>query len=247
MKLERIDHYKIHSYDTDLKGNLSLPVLTRFLQETAWLNSEEMQIGYKELVKKDMAWVLFKQYIKMDSWPLWGDTLTIKTWPSQADKLFCFREFELFVDDKLIGQVSTSWLVINTKTRRPVRTSKYYNEFFDNSQPMLFPEIIKTKMISESDAQISHIQAVHMFDIDINNHVNNSLYPQWCLNGYNIDFYRNNTLVEIEQQFIAEARFGDEISILTNQIDDSNFQHRIVRDGKDIFLLRLRWEKSIKL
>lgn len=244
MKFERTDSYKIHSYDCDMTSKLSLPVLTRFLQETAWLNSEDMKIGYNELIKQNLAWVLYKQYIEMDEWPIWGDVIEIRTWPSQSDKLFCYREFEIYNNKKIIGKVSTSWLVISIKTRRPVRTARYYNNFIKDALPMLFPEEIKRKLAFQDQENISYKHLVQMFDIDINNHVNNSLYPQWCLNSYNLDFYSQNRLVEIEQQFIAEAKVGDEISIFTNKIDGYNYQHRIVRDGKDIFLLRLRWDRK---
>ncbi|MCF7913487.1 MAG: hypothetical protein K9M99_13255 [Candidatus Cloacimonetes bacterium] len=245
MKFERIDQYKIHSYDCDLNGILSLPVLTRFLQETAWLNSEDMRLGYETMKQNDLAWVLYKQYIEMERWAAWGDTISIRTYPSQADKLFCYREFEIFIEDEIIGKVSTSWLVIDLASRRPVRTVKYYSGNYNIDAAILFPEKMKAKMKTiEHESSITK-QQVQTMDIDVNNHVNNSCYPLWCLNSYPIEFYRTHYLHRIEQQFIGEAYSGDDLKIVTYQPENLLFEHNVLRAGKDLFLLRLEWKAGV--
>ncbi len=242
MKLERTDEYMIHSYDSDLNGILSLPVLTRFLQETAWLHSKDMNLGFHKLRQNNMTWVLYKQYIEMNKWPSWGDNISIRSWPSQSDKIFCYREFEIFGNNEILGQVSTSWLVIDLSTRRPVRTAKYYTGNYNIDMPILFPEKINEKMRAIEYESSEIIQQVRITDIDVNNHVNNSCYPQWCLNCYPLEFYQIHRLHRIEQQFIAEACFGDDLSIVTCQRENLLFEHNIKRDGKDLFLLRLEWK-----
>jgi len=244
MKFGRIDEYKIHSYDCDLKGKLSLPVLTRFLQETAWLNSEDMELGYKKMKENNLTWVLYKQYIEMDKWASWGDTISIKTWPSQADKLFCYREFEIYIGEEILGKVSTSWLVIDLLTRRPVRTSKYYQNNYNIDMPILFPEKIKEKMKAACEADSIAETRVNLTDIDVNYHVNNSCYPQWCLNSYSLEFYNDHRLHRIEQQFALEANFGDDLTIVTYQKENLIFEHNVKRDDKELFLLRLEWKQD---
>jgi acyl-ACP thioesterase len=244
MKIECIDEYKIHSYDSDMKGRLSLPVLTRFLQDSAWQHSNDMQIGYHKLKQNNMTWVLYKQYIEMNKWAAWGDTISIRTYPSQSDKLFCYREFEISLNDEIIGKVSTSWLVIDLASRRPVRTSKYYSGNYNIDMPILFPVKIKAKLKTIEPETSVIKQQVQISDIDVNNHVNNSCYPMWCLNSYPMDFYRDHKLHTIEQQFAAEALFGDELTIVTSHRDNLVFEHNVRRDGKDLFLLKLEWEES---
>jgi acyl-ACP thioesterase len=244
MKTERIDEYSIHSYDCDMNGKLSFPVLTRFLQETAWLNAEDMQLGFQKFKENNMAWVLYKQYIEMKEWLQWGDNLILKTWLSQSDKLLCYREFEIYKNELLMGKVSTSWLVIDTIKRRPVRTSRYYNDEFKINSNILFPEIIKTKMKLSDDKTSRSSQKVSISDIDINNHVTNSCYPRWCLDCYPIDFYKKHTLIKIEQQFAAEALIGDDLTIFTHKLDDLHYEHKILRNEKELFLLRLNWSPN---
>ena len=240
MKFGRVDEYEIHSYDCDLKGKLSLPVLTRFLQETAWLNSEDMELGYERMKENNLAWVLYKQYIEMENWASWGDTISIKTWPSQSDKIFCYREFEIYRGEEILGKVSTSWLVIDLSTRRPVRTLKYYQGNYDIDMPILFPEKMKDKIKAANEADTISEARVSLTDIDVNNHVNNSCYPLWCLNSYSLEFYNNHWLHIIEQQFALEANFGDALAIATYQKENLIFEHKIKRDDRELFLLRLK-------
>lgn len=243
MRFERTDCYKIHSYDSDLNGRLSLPVLTRFLQETAWLNAEDMHLGYEKFLKDEMAWVLFKQYMEIDEYPCWGDVISIRTWPSQSEKLFCYREFEMYKEEKLIGKISSSWLVIDINSRRPLRTSGYYRKEHQVNNPILFPNIIKTKMTAPDNttSELEHI--VKLADIDVNNHVNNSLYLQWCLNSYPVEFYRRHQIKTIEQQFSSEALLGDKLSIRTSKLSETLFSHRIKNKAdKDLFILKLKWK-----
>jgi len=241
MKLSRTDTYKIHSYDCDLKGKLYLPILTRFLQETAWAHSEDMGIGYSDLLKNNRTWVLYKQVIQIEKWPRWGEIITIKTAPSGADKLFCYREFELSVADEIIGRISSSWLVINTISRRPVRTKDFYSQDLAYPMEIYFPDLIKGKMRWVPETIETHEIAVELLDIDINQHVNNACYPSWCLNFYTPEFIQNHTLYSIEQQFIAEAMFKDNLLVSRTKADDLEDQFTIFRAGKEIFKLCLKW------
>lgn len=243
MKIERTDNYVIHSYDTDLNGVLSLQSLTRFLQETAWLNAEDMDLGFDKFLQNDMAWVLFKQYIKMNKWPVWGDVIQLKTWPSKSDKLFCYREFEIYHNEELIGEVATSWLVIDIIKRRPLRTSRYYSKNLEVNEKMLYPEIIKEKMEPFESENPEFEQIVRVTDIDVNQHVNNACYTQWCLNSYDYEFLKTHRIVNIEQQFLLEARFGESIEIHHIKISENTHRHCIKRNGKVLFLLDLSWEE----
>lgn len=242
MKIERTDKYRVHSYDSDMNGRLNLPDLSKFLQETAWLNAEDMGLGYSQFRKENIAWVLFKQYIEIDELPEWGDDIEIRTWPSESDRLFCYREFEISKGGKISGRVSSSWLVINLQTRKPLRTSMYYQQDYNLNGEILFPEMIKRKMRWRVEEGISKSQRVELTDIDVNDHVNNSRYLQWCLNSYEMSYYRKHQIKSIEQQFLSEAILGDELEIKSINVSEGRNQHRIERAGKDLYLLELNWD-----
>lgn len=244
MRIERTDNYTVHSYDCNMNGQLSFPALSRFLQEIAWRNAEDMHFGFSDLKSKGMAWVLFRQYIEMSEWPEWGDTFEITTWPSVAEKLFCYREFEVTLNGKTVGRISSSWLVIDLASRRPVRTTRFYSDEHSTNGSIQFPEAIRRKLKWEEEPTHGSIYTVGVTDIDVNNHVNNSRYPEWCMNSYPIEFYRNHLPEKIELQFTAEAVFGDALEIYVRQQDKDTFMHSIQREGKELFSMKIGWRES---
>jgi len=240
----RTDTYKVFSYHADHTRHMNLVSLAKFLQETAGEHAEDLGIGYSKFKQMKIAWVLYKQVVKMKCWPVWGDEIKVKTWPSAVDKLICYREFEIYnSSDQLIGQISTSWLVINLETRRPVRILKYYNFPGTDFKKVIFPDMIRTKMILENETSSCRKYQVQLQDIDVNNHVNNTSYINWALNHYNPDFIMDHQLGEIEMQFQKEAFFGDEIEIETAVITDTIHEHIIKRGKQILFVIRFVWQR----
>jgi len=246
MLTTRTDTYKIYSYHADLTRHLNQVSLARFLQETAGEHAEELGVGYSRFKKMNLAWVLYKQVIVMDEWPLWGEEVIIKTWPSMVDKLMCYREFEVFNSKgNLIGKVSSSWIVINLENRRPVRTSKYYDLPKTDMDMVNFPNKIKQKMQFEEKANSSRIYQVQLQDIDVNDHVNNTSYIDWAMNYYHPDFLRTCSLQEVELQFQQEALFGDQIQLNTILRTETDHVHIIKRDDSTLVQIRMNWVKKI--
>ena len=44
------------------------------------------------------VWILLDWKIKILSRPYWNDKIVIKTWPSKADLLSCYRDFEMYTE-----------------------------------------------------------------------------------------------------------------------------------------------------
>jgi len=82
------------------------------------------------MVEKNIFWVLIRQKVKMYKWPRWHDIVTIQTWPKHFHGLYAFREFEIFINDEKIGECSTTWMILDGKSRRPIKTD-FLNELIN--------------------------------------------------------------------------------------------------------------------
>ena len=80
---------------------------------------------------------------------------------------------------------------------------------------------------------------VRFDDIDINNHVNNSIYPLWASECVDPDFRLKHTPCEIEINFKKPAVYGEDIVVLTNQNHNETF-HSIRENNKETELARCR-------
>jgi len=241
----RTDRYKIYSYHADHTRLLNLSSLAKFLQETAGEHAEDLGVGFTKFKEMNIAWVLYKQVVKMEEWPKWGDEIILKTWPSAVDKLMCYREFEIYSsEEKLIGKVSTSWIVINLDNRRPLRTSKYYDIPHTEWKDVNFPELIKEKLKNDNEHNSARRYIVQLQDIDVNNHVNNTRYIDWALDYYRPDFISDHKLVSAELQFQSEAVYNDEVQLETVLTSEEKHDHIIKRKGKSLVFIRLEWERK---
>ena len=239
------ENYEIHSYEMDIKGTASLPMVCKYMQESAYHHAENLGFGFSHLMEKDLFWVLANQKIKMESYPHWGEKITIHTWPSGKGRLAYFRDFKILdSNSKLIGIATTTWYVIDLAKRRPRKLEDYFDfnpvegEFVFQDRPdrLKFVEYIKTFKTFETG----------YYDLDINDHVNNVRYIQWVLECFSLDFHKSHQLTEIEINYMAEAVYGDSISASIKETNNKDFWHCLLRTGDEKELCRAKtsWQKK---
>jgi medium-chain acyl-[acyl-carrier-protein] hydrolase len=134
------DEYTIRSYEVDTQGNATLPLLCRLMQESAFNHAKHLGLGISWLTENDLAWFLSRQLIAIDTYPRWGDTIRVLTWPTERERLFWQRDFKLLDDDgNTIGRATTAWLVIDLAGRRPQRTDTLPSLDTPNDVERAFP------------------------------------------------------------------------------------------------------------
>src|SRR5512137_1637850 len=127
MDLQQLEkEYRIHVYETGPDGRVNLYSLFDFMQDIAAEHAVNLGFGRDDLMKRNHFWVLSRMYAEFSEWPLWNETILVKTWPNGTDKLFAMRNYELrFADGRMIGTGSSSWLIIDRtkkKIQRPDET-----------------------------------------------------------------------------------------------------------------------------
>src|SRR5215813_912680 len=73
--------FRVHSYEVDFEGRATLETLCHYFQEAAWNHAERLGVGYSHLQREQRLWVLSRLLIKIDGYPLWGDAISVRTWP----------------------------------------------------------------------------------------------------------------------------------------------------------------------
>jgi medium-chain acyl-[acyl-carrier-protein] hydrolase len=81
-------------------------------------------------------------------------------------------------------------------------------------------------------------------DLDINRHVNNTVYVDWALETLPKEVIGRIRPATIEVSYRAEANYGDRV-LSRSQYDGAtnNSRHQLVResDGKELARLRVAW------
>jgi acyl-ACP thioesterase len=240
--------YRLHTYETDTHGNMSIVALFNYLQDIASSHASSLHFGKEDLEKNDMFWVLSRIYAEMDYMPGWDSEIIITTWPRAIEGIFALRDYEIADSSgKRVGGATSAWLMLDSKTRRPKRP--------DQLLSLLNQDVPAESSLGRNPNKISAIESeeyrcpsfkVKYSDLDVNMHVNNVKYIQWALDAYPLDFRIKNIMSSVEVNYISESFPGDEVSVGISQNGEDKFLHSVRRDndGKELCRIEVKWKSE---
>lgn len=216
---------------------LKLPELSNLMQLTANIHADLGGVGFKDLAEYDQAWVMNRMRIEILKIPVWSDEIQIRTWVEELKTIKSIRNFELTKEGEKYIAVSSLWVILNTKTRRPDSLK------IDTSHVERFPELQATQLENRklrTDFEITDFfdYKVQFADLDIVKHVNNIKYLEWCLNYLDIELILKNRIKAIDLNFIKELSLHDTVTICKGVTD--NITHfKILRDDVVCFICEI--------
>ncbi len=207
------DRYRIHSYEVGTDGIVRLSSLCNYLQESAWNHATDLKVGYQDLLKNGNIWVLSRLYIKIKEYPRWGDEILVKTWPKGIERLFALRDFEILnTMGDCIGSATTKWLIVNRKSKRPQKPDPYFQDIpLLMSKHAVDTNLEKLPPVKEEDQ--SYSLSIRYSDLDVQNHVNNTKYIEWVLDGYSLEKHKSHLIHTYEINYLSETVYGEELLI----------------------------------
>jgi medium-chain acyl-[acyl-carrier-protein] hydrolase len=245
--------YRIHVYETGPDGNLNLYSLFNYLQDIASDHAIRLGFGRDDLMKQNRFWVLSRIYAEIEQMPKWEDSILLKTWPNGTDRLFALRNFEAaFPDGRHIASATSSWLILDRKTRKVQRPDSILSEFYSDLNPKQSPIRYASKLeYSGEDGSLLQPYKIKVSDMDINLHTNNVKYLTWVSDCYDLDFVMQNVPMSAEINYLAESQFNEDVVIKTSagKTDGLEFNHSVWRneDNKELCRIKIGWrEKNSK-
>jgi len=207
--------FEIHYYEINKFQEVSPISIMNYLQEAAIAHSQSVGYGVKRLLKEQRAWVLVRWNLKAERYPMWGEKINVKTWPSSFEKCFATREFVITDENgNEIMYATSSWVFLDTAKRKPVRIpeeiANVYGARRDRSMQDAFEEeynLEKKDFFKEFSVRKS--------EIDTNEHVNNVNYLAWILETLPIDLYSNYLLKFIDIRYKKELLLDDDLTCST--------------------------------
>jgi len=219
------------------------------MQETAGRHAEKLGVGVRDLHAKGLTWVLARFHVQFKTIPSAGETVHIATWPAGRHRLFAVRDFYLKDETGTeILRATSAWALMNMETRRPARLDPHLPVFTSHPERMVADDFSQLPAVRDGGdpARFCAVAA----DIDINDHVNNTVYLDWSLRAIP-GAARRQTPLAMEAAFLGEARLGDEVLCHGESADEGGrtIIRQSLRDaGSGRELTRLRWtlQKPVK-
>ncbi len=223
----------------NINKRLGLFGLLGILQDAAGLHAIKLGFGYEDMIKTQTFWVIIRQRIMMKSWPNWNDEIDIKTWSRPLEGMIAIRDYEIYHQEEIIGECSTSWMVMDGGTRKATKLDLLDRKVNVRTDYQLSFTAEKIELRGKGE-KVGEVQ-VKISDLDMNNHVNNTKYSQWVLDCIPLESHREKFLKDFQINFLNECQLGDQIEIFSFKDEVGvQFYGQRKSDRKTAFITELK-------
>ncbi len=238
------ENIHIRYSDSECNNRLKPFSLLNFFQDLAAESAERLGFGYSVIYPQHLMWVLLKYRIEFADYPTHVNQLTIKTEPRGYNRMFAYRNFEIYADGKLCGKASSVWALVNSKTMDIANVGQILagNENMIKFVPQE-ADLKFSKIPPLTKADYEETFKVRYNDIDVNMHANNGNYIVWAIEPLPYEWKHEKKLKNIDIVFKKEIKCGEELICKVQKLDDHNTVHALVhaQTQEDLCLVKCEW------
>ena len=213
--------FRIASYQADVSARIKPSAILELMQEMAGAHAELIGVGRNSMMPRGLAWVLTRVEVCMDRYPRSGEEIVIETFPMPNRRVF-FPRYFIFRDAQgnQIGCAGTLWVVLDITTRRMANAAEIAALMPDNSDltaPMNSPATVEEVAAEDETA----VRLPVYTDLDVNGHVNNTRYLDWCCNALDIETMRSCEIRHFAVNYNQEILPGQEVRTVLHRSGDA--------------------------
>ena len=243
---ESVIHESIHPVsiaEADCMHRIKPVLFFNHMQELAASAIEKYDIryGWEELLKKGLAWFLIKYRVEFDSFPTDVNKIKVVTESRGCRRMNAFRDFEVFdeISGERILRASSCWFVVDINNKSVVNIQKEFPEFlhYEDREDDLQFQKFKAFEVADSEKTFH----VRYDDLDINNHVNNTVYITWALEALDCEYRKSHNIKAMDIYFKHEIGYGEDVISQVKYDNENNVTEHIIKNaktGEELCLLR---------
>lgn len=236
--IEYIIDFTFNYNDIDANGNPGPARILRLFQEAACGHATAGGIGFDELIKENLIWVVTKIRYRVEKPFKAGERYKLYTYPMPKQSLIYIRDY--YIEDSvgnIVVRGSSQWCILNFVTRKIQRTSfDFKGEFYqEKAFEDPFPRV---KLSGAGTEEGFHL--VTSDDLDDNEHTNNCRYADFVEN-----YIEDTSFSEFSITFQRETRLGDTIVFYTEKLfnesggNDTIIAGRLKETGENVFISKI--------
>ena len=233
--------YSLRATDFDKYNRIKPTAVLELFQDAAGQHAEELGVSFEELIKRSYLWVLTRIRFKILAHPKISQKVILKTWPLQPTRLCYRREYciENEQGERLIT-ASSEWVIMHSERRRFVTDANLYS-FTDgfHTETMFEGRLSKVgDFEAEGTPRIIH---TGFSDLDANNHVNNTKYPNYVLDA--IVPAEDDVLETFQIDYRKEVLEGAHLHIYHTRNEQEILAKGLGEQGDVMFACSLQYKK----
>lgn len=221
--------HRVEPQEVDFTLRASVASIINYMLNVAGTDAHNKGFGVDVLQGQSFTWVLSRLAVEIKSQPRQYDDVVVDTWVNEFNRLSSTRNFKVRKGDEVVAFGVSQWCMINMETRQAVDMSTlkdvYERAMVAEPSPIAVPARLRA-----IEPTTSTSRPVVYSDIDFNRHVNTLRYIDLVFDALPIELIEKNDGMRIDLNFIAEARYGETLTI--GAVNEGNiWQFEISSDG----------------
>ena len=220
MKNQTTYRYQVATQNVDFTLRATIDSLGNYILNTAGIDAQDKGFGVDALSPQNLTWVLSKFVIEIDSRPEQFAEFDLTTWVNQNSRLVSTRNFTLSdMDGNVFIRSLSQWCMLDYVKRVPVN--------LQTIEDLYAPYVCEAESPCEAPLRLRAIEAevvkehrVAYSDIDFNRHMNTMRYIDIIFDTMPIEMLEKLDKLRMDINFMREARYGDELSLLCEERDN---------------------------
>lgn len=204
----------ICSYDVIYNKTHKLSSIYKYFQQIAQEDMDALGLTYDALLENGVVFVLAKMKSVFYKPIFSHDEIKLETCHRKIKGVSFIRDYVLTRNGEIVGETSSYWVLMDVNARRLCRPSALGGELNEPKELCSF-EIDDRFSFPETDEIQEYPYKVVLGDIDENRHMNNTRYPDVCLDAI-ASVSENAFVSEVRIDYINEAKIGDGLLIKHN-------------------------------
>lgn len=233
---------RIRYSETDSFGRLTPEKLIDYFQDCSTFQSEDCEIGVKQMLSRGLAWIIVYWRVELYRMPVLGEEVRIGTLPYEMKGGIGLRNFlmETAYGERL-ANANSVWTLVDTQTKHPVRIPADIIEKYPLEQKLdMEYDSRKIRLPDLAGREKSPI-VVQEYHLDTNRHMNNGQYVRIAAGLLSADKEPSVLRIEYRQQ----AVLGDRITPVIYASDPSCTCVSLnADDGKPYAIMEMHFSQS---
>lgn len=216
--------------ESNARGEMPVSLIAERLIEVATRHANLLGIGFATLSPLNVAWVLVRLLIEMDSVPRINQTYRITTWIESWKRFYSIRCFRISDDEgRTLGWGKTVWATIDTNRRSLADVSYLGSEYMLDHKMTCPLEMIRKHPMDKlvADSEITF----RFTDLDFNRHVNSVKYIDHILNLWPLEHFDRYRVKRFDIAYRHECLCGQTVQLRKGD-DESGTAVAMFRDDE---------------
>ncbi len=233
---------RVDSREVDMFNQARPSAVLGILQEAATQAALDLKVDGPLIAKKyNCLWMVTRNWVELYAPLHWDDHIRVETWHRGGSGASVYRDFDIFRDDKLMGQATTVWVMANIDTRKLFRM-KDVEEFAGTDGGTRNKSIKLRRLELPATWDSVHSRYLGYSDTDLNGHINNIHYADYACDALHMEKADPLSFVQTFQiGYLSECRAGETLQMQCAAQGEDRFARGMGEDGTERFDFSLRF------